>query len=168
MGEKSERKKSINGECGFSCFMTLQSEHLTRQRHSSLCSVWQIIGLICILATTTCSLLLALPYSRWCMRRNYFQALLEEAILEKTENILMTEMGKAAADSVTKSLLVLSSTVPAKIKTAQKKAENENREEMLLNVNANWKKVAYIAGSVIESIPNNVAHNNNNGHLHRH
>lgn len=103
------------------------------------------------------------------MRRNYFQALLEEAILEQTENILMTEMGKAAADTVTKSLLVLSSasTAPSKIKNVQKKAENENKEETLLNVNADWKKVAYIAGGVIESIPNNVAHNNN-GHLHRH
>lgn len=103
------------------------------------------------------------------MRRNYFQALLEEAILEKTENILMTEMGKGAADSVRKSLLALSSAskAPAKIKNVQKHAENEKKEETLLNVNANWKKVAYIAGGVIDSIPNNVAHNNN-GHLHGH
>lgn len=93
------------------------------------------------------------------MRRNYFQALLEEAILEQTENILMSEMGKAAADTVTKSLLVLSSasTAPSKINNVQKKGENEDKEGTLLNVNANWKKVAYIAGGVIESIPNSVA-----------
>lgn len=81
----------------------------------------------------------------------------------------MTEMGKGAADSVRKSLLALSSAskAPAKIKNVQKHAENEKKEETLLNVNANWKKVAYIAGGVIDSIPNNVAHNND-GHLHGH
>lgn len=72
----------------------------------------------------------------------------------------MTELGKAAADAVTKSLLSLSSSsksaAPCDVKNAGKKGE----ENSLLYLNADWKKVAYIAGGVIESIPNSKANSN--------
>lgn len=82
----------------------------------------------------------------------------EEAILEQTENILWNEMGKAAADAVTKSLLSLSSattnTAPSNTKDAPEKVETTvDKEKAFLNVNANWKKIACVAGGVIESIP---------------
>lgn len=97
--------------------------------------------------------------------------LLEDAILEQTENILTSEMGKAAADTVTESLLTYSMTktkLPSKLTDVPVKAEkNEIKEEIFLNLNVNWKRVAYKAGSIIETIPNNPAHDNNNSRVHR-
>lgn len=76
----------------------------------------------------------------------------------------MTELGKAAAGAVTKSLLSLSSTsksaAPPDVKNASENAGKKGEEKSLLYLNADWKKVAYIAGGVIESIPNSKANSN--------
>lgn len=90
----------------------------------------------------------------------------KEAILEQTENILWNEMGKAAADAVTKSLLSLSSattnTASSNTKDAPEKVETTvDKEQVLLNINVNWEEIACLADVLIESIPNNL-HNNNN------
>lgn len=67
--------------------------------------------------------------------------LLEDAILEQTENILPSEMGKAAADTVTESLLTYLMTktkLPSKLTNVPVKAEqNEIKEEIFLNLNVN-------------------------------
>lgn len=126
----------------------------------------QIIGLGCILLTTTSSLVLGLPWARCCRRRNYFKVKFEETILEQTENILTSEMGRAAAEAVTKSLLSLSS--PSNVKEPQcviyaaesAKVKNVTKDQnALLNVTANWKHVSYIAGGIIESISASKAKN---------
>lgn len=124
-----------------------------------LCSVWQMMGLMCILLTTTCLFLLVLPWSRWCLRRNYFQVLLEDAILEQTEYLLTSESGKAAADAVTESLLTYSppktkppsglTNIPAKAKRTKVK------KETFVSLKLKWQRVAHIAGSIIETLPNN-------------
>lgn len=97
--------------------------------------------------------------------------LLEDAILEQVENILTSETGKAVADTVTKSLLTYSTPktkLPSNLTNVPVKAEkNEIREEVFMNLNVNWKRVAYIAGHIIETIPNNPAHDNNNSRVHR-
>lgn len=78
--------------------------------------------------------------------------------MEQTENILWNEMGRTAAASVTKSLLYLSSVTPSNKKDAPEMTETaEDKEKVLLNTNVNWKKIAYIASGVIESIPNSLA-----------
>lgn len=90
----------------------------------------------------------------------------EETILEQTEIVLMSEMGRAAADAVTKSLLSLSSPSNVKdspfvIHAAEKnKVKNVAKDEnALLNVTANWKHVSHIAGGIIESISESRAKN---------
>lgn len=75
----------------------------------------------------------------------------------------MSEMGRAAADAVTKSLQSLSSS--SHVKEAPCGAEgapvtNVSKDQnALLNVTANWKHVAYIAGGIIESISESKAKN---------
>lgn len=68
----------------------------------------------------------------------------------------MSEMGRAAADAVTKSLLSLSSTSnvkePPRVSESAKVKNVTKDENALLNVTANWKHVSYIAGGIIESI----------------
>lgn len=71
----------------------------------------------------------------------------------------MSEMGRAAADAVTKSLLSLSSSSNVKeplcvIHAAESaKGKNVTKDEnALLNVTANWKHVSYVAGGIIDSI----------------
>lgn len=85
----------------------------------------------------------------------------EETVLEQTESILMSEMGRAAADAVTKSLLSLSSSSSSNLKapscakdaSESAKVKIANKEEnALLNVTANWRNVSFIAGSIIESV----------------
>lgn len=97
--------------------------------------------------------------------------LLEDAILEQTENILTSGTGKAAADSVTESLLTCSTPkteLHSNLTNVPEKAgKNEIKEEIFLNLNANWKRVAYIAGRIVETIPNNSGHEDNNSHAHR-
>lgn len=95
----------------------------------------------------------------------------EEAILEHIEIILLNEMGKAAADSVTKSLQSLSSattsTALSDIKDAPEKVEKtEDKEKILLDINVNWKNIARIASCVIESIPNSLPKNSHTLHMH--
>lgn len=92
--------------------------------------------------------------------------LMEDAILEQTENILTSQTGEAAADAVAESLLPYSTpkaklpsswtNVPA---TAEK---NETKEERFRNLKVNWKQVACIAGSIIETLPSNSGLDNNN------
>lgn len=136
------------------------------QMNASYSLTGQIIGLGCILLTTTSSLVLGLPWARCCRRRNYFKVKFEETILEQTENILISEMGRAAADAVTKSLLSLSSLssekeAPSVIHEAKSaKVTNVTKDEnALLNVSANWKHVSYIAGGIIDSISESKAKN---------
>lgn len=109
--------------------------------------------------TAACSLLLMLPWGKWFMKRNYFRAMFKEAILEQTENILLTEMGKAAADAVKKSLLLLSSatnpTEPSDVKQSTEREEKpEEKKETLLNINVDWDQVASLAHELLDSIPN--------------
>lgn len=96
---------------------------------------------------------------------------MEDAILEQTENILTCEMGKAAADAATESLLTYSTPKakpPSSLANVPVKAEtNEIREEILLNLKVNWKRVAYVAGSIIETLPNNSSHDNNSTRAHK-
>lgn len=129
------------------------------------------MGLICILLTTTCLFVLALPWSRWCLRSNYYQVLLEDAILEQTEHILTCETGKAAADAVTESLLTSSTPkakLPSSLRNVPAKTEkNELKEEIFLNRKVNWKRVAEVAGSIIETLPTNSAHVNNNNCVYK-
>lgn len=128
----------------------------------------QLIGLGCILLTTTSSLVLGLPWARWCRKGNYFKVRFEETILEQTESVLMSEMGRAAADAVTKSLLSLSSSSSAKAlpcatdasESAKVKKDASKGEGALLNVTANWRNVSHIAGGIIESISESKAKNN--------
>ncbi|XP_075898705.1 uncharacterized protein LOC142899137 [Nelusetta ayraudi] len=128
-----------------------------------------IIGLVCIMLTAACSLVLMLPWGKWFMKRNYFRAIFEEAILEQTENILLIEMGKAAADAVRKSLLSLSSasntTAPSDIKQSRGKEEKpREKEEILLNINVDWDQVASLANELLDSIPSGL-NNQNNTHV---
>lgn len=85
--------------------------------------------------------------------------LLEDAILEQAENILTRETGKAVADTVTESLLACSTPktkLPSNLTNVPVKADkNEIREEVFMTLNVNWKRVAYIAGRIIETIPIN-------------
>lgn len=78
----------------------------------------------------------------------------------------MSEMGRAAADAVTNSLISLSSSSNVKAPSCAKdacesaKVKTVNKEEnALLNVTANWKNVSHIAGSIIESISESKAKN---------
>lgn len=91
--------------------------------------------------------------------------LLEDAILEQTENILTCELGKVAAATVTESLPTHSNPkakLPSSLTKVPAKAdENEIKEEIFRDLKVNWKRVAYIAGSIIETLPNNSAHGNN-------
>ncbi|XP_041795577.1 calcium homeostasis modulator protein 4-like [Chelmon rostratus] len=123
-----------------------------------------VIGLICILLTAACSLVLVLPWNRWCTRRSHFRAAFEEAILEQTEVILRDEMGKAAAHYVAESLVSLSTTAttttPSITKEDPEKVEKtEDKEKILLNINVNWEEIACLADALIEHIPNKVAKN---------
>lgn len=126
------------------------------------------MGLVCILLSTTNLLVLALPWNRWCLRRNYFQVLMEDAILEQTEKILRSETGRAAAETVTGTLLTGSApktAQPPHLTNVHVKGEkNEIKEEVFLNLNVNWKKVAYIAGRIIDTIPNDPARDDNRSH----
>lgn len=72
----------------------------------------------------------------------------------------MTEMGRAAAEAVTKSLLSLSSTSKSAARSSVKNTSENAEEKSLLYLNADWKKVAYIAGGVIDSIPKSQANSN--------
>lgn len=90
----------------------------------------------------------------------------EEAILEQTENILLTEMGKAAADAVKKSLLSLSpasdTTVPSDDKQGGEKEEKpEEKEEVLLNINVDWHQVASLANELLVGLPAGLNNQNN-------
>lgn len=127
-----------------------------------LCSVGQMMGLICVLLTTTCLFLLALPWSRWFLRRNYFQALLEDSILEQTENILTSQSGKPSAAAVSESLLASSppgAKLPSSFTNIPSRAERHKvKKEIFLNLKLKWQRVAYIAGSIIETLPNSAAH----------
>ncbi|KAM8750307.1 uncharacterized protein AB9X84_012230 [Acanthopagrus schlegelii] len=112
-----------------------------------------VIGLACILLTIACSFVFALPWNRWCTRRNHFRAVFEETILEQTEIVLLAEMRKAAADTVTQSLAKVSTTES----TDNKKTEE--KDNMLLSMNVNWDQIACLTDALIESIPNSLAEN---------
>lgn len=76
----------------------------------------------------------------------------EEAVLEQTENILETEIKKAAADVVTNSLATMSSITLSE--TAPNSSEKSTaQEKILLNINSNWEEVIFLADFLIESIP---------------
>lgn len=76
----------------------------------------------------------------------------EEAVLEQTENILESEIKKAAVDVVTNSLAKLSSITLSK--TALNCSEKSTaQEETLLNINSNWEEIIFLADFLIESIP---------------
>lgn len=71
----------------------------------------------------------------------------------------MSEMGRAAADAVTKSLLSMSSSSCVKEESSvihegkSDKVTNGSKDEnSLLNVSANWKHVSYIAGGIIDRV----------------
>lgn len=115
----------------------------------------QVLGLICILLTAVCSFVLVLPWARWCMRRNHFRILFEEAILEQTEKTLENEIQKAAADVVASSLaattaVAWSKPVPGEL---EKPAA---QEKILLSMNTNWEEIIFLADYLLESIPENV------------
>lgn len=116
---------------------------------------WQVFGLICILLTAVCSFILMLPWARWCLRRNHFRTLFEEAILEQTEKTLENEILKAAADVVATSL---STTTAVNLsKAAPEGLENATaQKEILLNMNTNWEEIIFLADYLLESIPDNV------------
>lgn len=116
---------------------------------------WQVFGLICILLTAVCSFILMLPWARWCLRRNHFRTLFEEAILEQTEKTLENEILKAAADAVATSL---STTTAVNLsKAAPEGLENATaQKEILLNMNTNWEEIIFLADYLLESIPDNV------------
>lgn len=82
----------------------------------------------------------------------------QEAILEQTENILLTEMEKAAADAVKKSLLSLS---PAKKQSSEKEENPEGKEEVLLNINVDWNQVASLANELLVAAPSGFKSQNN-------
>lgn len=116
--------------------------------------------------TAACSLVLMLPWGKWFLKRNYFRAMFEEAILEQTEDILLSEMGKAAADAVKKSLLLLSpspnTTTPSVVQQSQEKEEKpEERGEVLLNINVDWNQVASLANELLVGIPSGLNNKNN-------
>lgn len=76
----------------------------------------------------------------------------EEALLEQTENILESEIKKAAADVVTNSLAKMSYITLSK--TAPNGSEKSTaQEETLLNINSNWEEIVFLADFLIESIP---------------
>lgn len=91
----------------------------------------------------------------------------EEAILEQTENILLVEIEKAAADAVKKSLVSLSpasnTTAPSNITdNPDKEEKTADKEEILLNINVDWQQVASLANDLIESIPKDQSGKSNN------
>ncbi|XP_029697498.1 uncharacterized protein isoform X1 [Takifugu rubripes] len=114
-----------------------------------------VLGLICILLTAVCSFVLVLPWARWCLRRNHFRTLFEEAILEQTEKTLENEIQKAAANVVATSLAT--TTAVTSSKAAPEGLEKPTaREEILLNMNTNWEEIIFLADYLLESIPDNV------------